>query len=268
MILPELLKPKYTRPDDLPADAEWNDGSELQYLTPYQPFTDGVGAMARGVDEGTEAVVADGDRIDGEGSELDGVDRRLAAGSSLRFRDRTLEVLHRPGHSPTDTVLWDAERGILLAADHLIKHISSNPLIALPPEDAQRADGEPRAPGDRPKMLETYLASMARTREMPASLVLSGHGDPIEDHAALIDERVRMHRRRADKIARLVEERPRTGFEVGQALWGNVAVTQAFLCLSEVLGHVDLLVDEGRVREVERGGVARFEPAGERGESR
>ena len=34
-------------------------------------------------------------------------------------------------------------------------------------------------------------------------------------------------------------------------MWGNVAVTQAFLTLSEVLGHVDLLIDEGRVGERE-----------------
>ena len=40
---------------------------------------------------------------------------------------------------------------------------------------------------------------------------------------------------------------------------GQVAVTQAFLTLSEVLGHVDLLADEGRVREVPSGDVVRFE---------
>jgi hypothetical protein len=36
-------------------------------------------------------------------------------------------------------------------------------------------------------------------------------------------------------------------------------VTQAYLTLSEVLGHVDLLLQDGRVREVERDGVAVFE---------
>ena len=44
-------------------------------------------------------------------------------------------------------------------------------------------------------------------------------------------------------------------------MWGNVAVTQAFLTLSEVLGHVDLLIDEGRVVEREDDGVVRFEAA-------
>ncbi len=29
-------------------------------------------------------------------------------------------------------------------------------------------------------------------------------------------------------------------------MWGDIAVTQAFLTLSEVLGHLDLLLSEGR----------------------
>ena len=41
-------------------------------------------------------------------------------------------------------------------------------------------------------------------------------------------------------------------------MWGNVAVTQAYLTLSEVLGHVDLLRNDGHVVEQEEGGVVRF----------
>jgi hypothetical protein len=40
-----------------------------------------------------------------------------------------------------------------------------------------------------------------------------------------------------------------------------VAVTQAYLTLSEVLGHMDLLLNSGRAREVMRDGVAVFEAA-------
>ena len=78
---------------------------------------------------------------------------------------------------------------------------------------------------------------------------------------ALIEQRFAMHRRRADKIHRLVAERPRTAHEVAQSLWGNIAVTQAFLTLSEVLGHMDLLLADGRVRERDRDGVSVFEAA-------
>ena len=183
------------------------------------------------------------------------VTRPLTDGETLALRDRRLEVLHRPGHSPSDTIFWDAERRILIAADHLIKHISSNPLIARP---LDVADPDP---ADRPQALVTYMESLRRTRALPAEIVLSGHGEPITDHVALIDERFEFHARRADRIHELIAERPRTGYDLAQSLFGDIAVTQAYLTLSEVLGHVDLLLNAGRVREAERDGVAWFEAA-------
>ena len=96
---------------------------------------------------------------------------------------------------------------------------------------------------------------------MDVDLVLPGHGDPITDHRALIDQRFDLHRRRADKIRHLVQDRPRTAYQIAQALWGNIAVTQAYLTLSEVLGHLDLLAADGRVRELTREGVSVWEPA-------
>jgi len=177
------------------------------------------------------------------------VTRPLEDGGTLALGDRCLEVLHRPGHSPSDTVFWDAERKILLAADHLLPKISSNPLLARP------LDGSSR----RPQALVTYIESLRRTREMPAEIVLPGHGEPITDHVELIDSRFAGYDRRKERIHRLIAERPRTGYELAQALWGNVAVTQAFLTLSEVIGHADLLVNEGRVREAEDGTVIHYE---------
>ena len=177
------------------------------------------------------------------------VTRPLRDGEEMKFRDRTLQVLHRPGHSPSDTVFWDAERRILIAADHLIAHISSNPLITRPLDGSKQ----------RTQALVTYIESMRRTREMPAEIVLSGHGEPITDHVALIDDRLAKHERRKEKIHRLIAKQPRSGYELAQAIWGNVAVTQAFLTLSEVIGHADLLVNEGRVREADDGAVIRYE---------
>ena len=177
------------------------------------------------------------------------VTRVLGDGELVELRDRTLEVCFRPGHSPTDTTFFDRERKILIAADHLLPHISSNPIITRP------RDGS----SGRPQALVTYLESLRLTREMDVDLVLPGHGDPITDHRSLIDERFRLHRRRAEKLHGLIAERPHSAYELAQSLWGNIAVTQAYLTLSEVLGHTDMLLNEGRVREVEEGGVVRFE---------
>ncbi len=175
----------------------------------------------------------------------------------LRLRDRTLRVLHRPGHSPSDTVFVDESRAIMFAADHLLANISSNPLLARP------LDAGPDFTGPRPRALIDYMASLERTREMDLSLVLPGHGPPIADHTSLIASRLYMHRRRAERIHGLIAQRPLTAHEIATELWGNVAVTQAYLTLSEVLGHVDLLREQARVAEREdaANGVVRFEAA-------
>jgi glyoxylase-like metal-dependent hydrolase (beta-lactamase superfamily II) len=176
----------------------------------------------------------------------------LADGEELPFAGRAWRVHHRPGHSPSDTVFHDERSGELIGGDHLIKHISSNPLISRP------LDGATEDPAQRPKALVAYLASLRATRAMELRVVLAGHGDPVDDHRALIDERMDLHERRARKLHGLVAERPRTAHELAQELWGNVAVTQAYLTLSEILGHMDLLVDDGRVAEIEEDGIVRF----------
>ncbi|MEA2442322.1 MAG: hypothetical protein QOH76_3746 [Thermoleophilaceae bacterium] len=171
------------------------------------------------------------------------VTRTLRDGEALEFAGRSLETEFRPGHSATDTVFHDRERRLLIAGDHLLATISSNPLIS-------RAS----TPGEeRRRSLIEYIESLRQTREMDLALVLPGHGDPIEDHRELIDRRLALHARRADKIHALLAERPRTAHGIAQALWGNIAVTQAFLTLSEVLGHTDVLLAEGRVAEDEDG---------------
>ncbi len=183
------------------------------------------------------------------------VSRPVRDGEELRLRDRTLRVLHRPGHSPSDTVFVDESRAIMFAADHLLANISSNPLLARP------LDAGADFTGPRPRSLIDYMASLERTRAMDLSLVLAGHGPPIADHSPLIASRLHMHRRRAERIHGLIARRPLTAHEIATELWGNVAVTQAYLTLSEVLGHVDLLLDEDRVLECEDGesAVVRFE---------
>ena len=170
------------------------------------------------------------------------VTRPLRDGEVLELRDRKLRVHHRPGHSPTDTVFHDEERRELLGGDHLIQHISSNPLITK----------------DEPRALLAYMDSLRKTAAMDLDVIWAGHGEPVRDHVALIESRFRMHERRAAKIRRLVEAEPRTAHQIATSMWGNVAVTQAYLTLSEVLGHLDLLQERGEVVEEDDDGVSRF----------
>ena len=126
----------------------------------------------------------------------------LDDGGELGFASRTFQVHHRPGHSPSDTIFFDPATGELVADDHLLPRISSNPLISQP------LGGRSGEPGDgRPRALLNYLRSLRETREMPVELVLTGHGKPVTEHAALIDERFALHERRAAKIRDLLDKR-------------------------------------------------------------
>jgi glyoxylase-like metal-dependent hydrolase (beta-lactamase superfamily II) len=178
------------------------------------------------------------------------VTRPLRDGDQLALRDRTLRVLHRPGHSPSDTIFFDEQRQILIAGDHLLGRISSNPLLSRPLG--------PAGGGRRPHALIDYMASMRATRELPVKLVLPGHGAPITNHSELIEERFRGHERRARKLLGTLAAGPLSAYELAHEMWGNVAVTQAYLTLSEVLGHIDLLIARGAVREVDDGQLTRF----------
>jgi len=179
------------------------------------------------------------------------VDRPLADGDTLPLAGRVMRVLHRPGHSPSDTVLHDEDHGVLITGDHLLPRVSSNALISCPLGGA--------GDGKRPQPLLQYRASLRATRALDAEVALGGHGEPISDYRALIDKRLRQQDERAAELLRLLSNGPRSAHDLASALWGDVAITQAFLTLSEVLGHVDLLLDEGLVSEDARGSVIRFE---------
>ena len=185
------------------------------------------------------------------------VPRVLEPGSELVAGGRTWTIAERPGHSPTDTVL--RTEGQLLSGDHLLEKISSNPIAHVPVGAADPAGLA--ASRDRPQPLVTYLDSLRRTAdEDRGELVLPGHGAPFTGAAALVDKRAAMTERRAEKIRRALRD-PRTAADIGRDLWRHVPVTQAFLVLSEVLGHLDLLEARGAVSQRDEDNVVVWEKA-------
>ncbi len=175
------------------------------------------------------------------------VDTPLADGATLAFANRSWTVHHRPGHSSTDTVFHDHERREAIGGDHLLAHISSNPLASK----------------DQATPLLNYLRSL-RTTQATEDLdtVLPGHGDTVTDPRELIDTRLKMHERRARKIGAMLDSGPLTAHEIARTMWGTAAITQTFLTISEVLGHLDLLLERGEARREEQDGVTRFARTG------
>jgi glyoxylase-like metal-dependent hydrolase (beta-lactamase superfamily II) len=177
-------------------------------------------------------------------------DRVLSDGEKLVAGGRTLRVVYRPGHSTTDTLFIDESTDDAFVGDHLLANITSG--VELMPTEL---------PGDeRRQGLIEYLGNLRKTRAMQLRRCYTGHGPTIEDHRALIDDRIAFHADRLDRIADLVAAGDHTAFDIAGHLWSpEVAAAQPVLVTWEVLGHLDVLVNRGTIREeVDERGRHRF----------
>jgi glyoxylase-like metal-dependent hydrolase (beta-lactamase superfamily II) len=159
-----------------------------------------------------------------------------------------LRVHMRPGHSPTDTIFVHEREGWALVADHLLAHTSPT-AIAHRPIAA--------APASRPPALLDYLASLERTARLGLGTAYPGHGPVVTEPAAVVPRRIDNHLARARGVLAQLREGSRTAWDVVEALYGGAGaveghpLAEAYLYLSDVLGHLDLLVADGRARVVD-----------------
>ncbi len=179
------------------------------------------------------------------------VHRAVDEGDEISLGGEVWQVLHLPGHSGGLVGLWHPERRVLLASDHLLRDITSNPLLEPPPEEGKA----------RRKSLREYLASLRRTLEMDVRLALPGHGEPVEDAASLIRQRFTFHEERQERIWTCIASGADTVYAVCERLFPGLSPANVFLAVSEVVGHLDLLEEAGRIRWETQDGVWRLQVA-------
>ena len=155
-----------------------------------------------------------------------------------------LRVLHRPGHSPYDTVLHDEDAGLLFGGDHVLHWPSTS--IMAPPVDGDARNGRPRA-------FDAVLASLratdgARARHDPARprrrrSRTTARRSPSASPATPASPSRRRRRSRPSRAPR------RRSPPSSRA---SLPTATAFFVLCEVLGHLDELIDAGAVSELSR----------------
>ena len=96
-------------------------------------------------------------------------ERTLADGDEIPFPGGRLVVVHTPGHESGHCCLWEPERRWLFTGDTIL---STGTTIVAPP------DGDMRA----------YMASLRRLRDLAPAVIFPGHGGPVEEAVALVDQ--------------------------------------------------------------------------------
>ncbi|MGO9830274.1 MAG: MBL fold metallo-hydrolase [Myxococcaceae bacterium] len=170
----------------------------------------------------------------------------LAAGERLRFSHFEAEVLHLPGHTPGLVCLFDAEHRLLFADDHILARTSPNPFLELQND------------GRTTRALVHYFASIRRVLALEVDTVLPGHGAPFQDVRPLLERLFGFYVRRQEKLLTAMAAGADTTFALTQALFGVHDGPRLYLTISEVVGNLEVLEDEGRVKRGEAGGLERW----------
>jgi len=166
-------------------------------------------------------------------------------GDEIRFKTMVLRPIHCPGHSPGLLCFYLEEKGILISGDHLLKEISPNPLI-----NASKKKGE--LPNTS---LKHYLNSIRRIDGLEVSLVLPGHGEPVEDFKGLLEKILRHHEQRLELVLSMLSQGEKTAYDISRALFPYTKSFEIFLGVSEVLGHLSILLEEGKISLRSRNGI-------------
>jgi glyoxylase-like metal-dependent hydrolase (beta-lactamase superfamily II) len=144
-------------------------------------------------------------------------------------------VLETLGHARSHLTFWNEKERAMIGGDLVLANVSSNPIIEPP---ANPAD-------ERPKSLLEYNRSLRRIQDLPVELIYSGHGDEVRNARELIKKRLEQQHDRAMKVLAMMENQPRTIFEMTRLLFPSMYEKELGLTLSETIGQADYLVAEG-----------------------
>jgi len=168
----------------------------------------------------------------------------LNDGDPIPFASMIWKTIHCPGHSPGLICFHWPEKKILFTGDHILKEITPNPILNVQ---------ESRPPFRYPSLKE-YLTSLEKVEKLEISLILPGHGEEIHDPRELIRNVFVHHRERMDRVLVSLSEGEKTPFEIATDLFSELPPFEVFLGISEALGHLEILKENGKVRVKEKEG--------------
>lgn len=172
------------------------------------------------------------------------VDRRLAPGDVVEIGGGSFEALHRPGHSESDTLFVDAENGVVISGDHLMRDHASMPMTDRPIGTLDRFSEE----AARCERLVLYRRSLTASLDDLDGFVVPGHGAPFERPRDVIARHLAFQEEQARKVLDLFAPgKTVSACAVARRLWPRTAFTWPWLSASTILGLLGWLAAEERL---------------------
>jgi glyoxylase-like metal-dependent hydrolase (beta-lactamase superfamily II) len=169
-------------------------------------------------------------------------DQMLYEDEYISAGGRRLRVIECPGHTEGLITFHDEGNRTWFANDHVLRHITPNPDVYSYKPEALRSG------------LPDYIQSLHKIRDLDVDLTLTGHGYEITDLGGRVDEILRHHEERSAKVLAFVTAAPSTIFSIVGLVWPELRPQAAHLAVREIIGHLVMLEQEGRVtHEVDKG---------------
>ena len=155
-----------------------------------------------------------------------------------------------PGHTLGHICLYDQDKKILVAGDHILIDITPNI----------------QCWSDTANPLKDYLASLDKVHRLQIDLVLPGHRRLIDNPKARIEELKKHHAHRLDEVLTILKEGPMSAFQTASHMtwdidcedWDQYPVAQKWFATGEAISHLRYLEQDGRIVRISTDKTTKF----------
>ncbi len=171
-------------------------------------------------------------------------------GDTIDMGNFSFRCVATPGHSPGHICLYEAQKKILVAGDHILFDITPNITYWVDMEDS----------------LRQYLASLEKVNALDVELVLPGHRRLVHDLHGRIAELQEHHRARLHEVMvalgegpkNILQIAPRISWDITAKTWEEFPPPQKWFAFGETLAHVKYLEGKGLVRHITQAGAITY----------
>jgi len=156
-----------------------------------------------------------------------------------------------PGHTIGHTCLYEPNKKVLLAGDHILMDISPN-IVCW---------------SDAENPLAHFLASLDKVHKLQVELVLPGHRRLIDNPKDRIAELKKHHAGRLDEVLALLNGGSMSAFQIASDMtwdivsenWDHFPAPQKWFATGEAISHIRYLEEAGRVTRKTDKKIIKFE---------
>jgi glyoxylase-like metal-dependent hydrolase (beta-lactamase superfamily II) len=176
----------------------------------------------------------------------------LGENDTLKIGEYRFIVTETPGHTWNHLCLYEPDKKILVAGDHILNDITPN--IQLWSNEMNP--------------LKQYLASLDKIYEYDIELVLPGHRGTFRNCRERIQELKDHHRKRLDEVLSILKEGVKNAYQVASYMtwdiisedgtWEGFPVPQKWFAMGEAMAHLKYHEEEGLIQRETDGENVRF----------